>query len=98
MVSYIQISGKETSYSIVQINCNKGSNKSSDSVTRIVAVLVSWIDFSDTIQGLATEYIFSPYDNDEDELLLEELLLSKLKSLLIHGQNMLIRGKANKRY
>lgn len=71
------MTGKTLNYTIVQINCNEGSNESIDSAVHIVAVPSSWIYFSKSLQALATRYIFPPYDNDEDELLLEDMLLSK---------------------
>ncbi|XP_032689241.1 uncharacterized protein LOC116852725 [Odontomachus brunneus] len=86
---------KNISYMIVQINYNKESNKSIDSASHIVAVPSSWIYFSKSLQALATKYIFPPYDNSEDELLLEELLLSKVDPPELWSEYaVLVRGQA----
>lgn len=91
------MTGRKFNYTIVQINCSEKFNESVDSAIHIVAVPSSWIYFSKSLQALVTKYIFPPY-NDEDELLLEELLLSKANDPpeIWSEYAVIVRGEASK--
>lgn len=89
---------KKMHYMIVEINNNEKCNESIDGVNHIVAVPSSWIYFSKSLQALATKYILPPYDNDEDESLIEDLLMSKIDNPPESWTEyaVIIRGEASK--